>query len=74
MMESGDFEIISVVVTGELPDNCHECFLTQNLTSRGCYAIKCGVSYENDGQRIVEDFWDTRPDWCPLVIESVNKE
>ena len=60
-------EIVKVIVKGELPEGCNECFLA---TSYGnCVVAKRACWYTSDDGK--EDFlYSYRPDWCPLVKEG----
>ena len=54
-----DFEVVKVVIKGNLPASCDECFY--------CYSLIAQCEVMNKPVYCI-DYKNTRPDWCPLVV------
>jgi hypothetical protein len=65
------FEVVKVVIKGEMPRNCLSCrfrhsIVTYNVTKQPHHRIECRLAHLNANTVPV---LSVRPDWCPLVLD-----
>ena len=61
-------KILKVIIGGELPNGCAYCYYLRNRERGRALAHECEFV---DGW--IEDV-DTRPDWCPLEVETLTQK
>ena len=68
------FEVVKVVIRGEMPNGCGLCPLSHSIGGRR--GVCRALSFTGDFPQIYDSriYAIDRPNWCPLVLESEGEE